>query len=107
MTSTIGFPLYLLLDPDFNLPRNLASEILFTTAEAGEAGEAEEVGAAARSRLSAGVAYWPRRYLVSVALGALQGPMNILSLIGGVSPRGPPQGQTLRALLIRGTSVLH
>ena len=28
-------------------------------------------------------------------------------LIGGVSPQGSPQGQTRRAPLLRGTSVLH
>ena len=35
-----------------------------------------------------------------------QGPGSILFLIGGVSPRGPHR-ETLRALLHRGTSVLH
>ena len=43
-----------------------------------------------------------------VPLGALQGPMNVLFLIGGASPSpGSPQGQTLRALPLRGTSALR
>ena len=39
--------------------------------------------------------------LVLVPLGALQGPMDSLFLLGEVSPRGPPQGQT-RALSPQG-----
>ena len=43
-----------------------------------------------------------------VPLGALYGePMHTLSLMGGVSPRGPHRDRHLRALLLRGTSALH
>ena len=39
--------------------------------------------------------------------GFTWGQRNVLFLTGGVSPQGSPQGQTLRAPLLRGASVLH